>query len=53
MKTTLGVFQDAFVEALYQRPAAELQAVTEQAGFGVYRNTVLKGCIDALAHQTY
>lgn len=48
MKTTLGAFQDAFVEALYQHPAAPLQAITEQVGFGVYRNTVLKGCIDAL-----
>lgn len=48
MKTTLGAFQDAFVGALYQRPAAELQAVTQQAGFSVHRNTVLKGCIDAL-----
>lgn len=48
MKVCLGAFQDAFVEALYQRPAEPLQAVAEQAGFGVYRNTVLKGCIDAL-----
>lgn len=48
MKTSLGVFQDAFVEALYQRPAPALQSVTTQAAFEVYRNTVLKGCIDAL-----
>ncbi|WP_236174195.1 HvfC/BufC N-terminal domain-containing protein [Pseudomonas pseudonitroreducens] len=49
MKTSLGAFQDAFVAALYQRPAPELQAVTTQAAFQVYRNTVLKGCVDALS----
>lgn len=48
MKTSLGVFQDAFVDALYQRPAPALQAVTAQPAFEVYRNTVLKGCVDAL-----
>lgn len=48
MKTSLGAFQDAFVEALYQRPAAELQAIAAQPAFEVYRNTVLKGCVDAL-----
>lgn len=44
----LGQFQDAFVEALYQRPAPSLQDLTAQPAFAVYRNTVLKGCIDAL-----
>lgn len=48
MKSSLAAFQDAFVEALYQRPAPALRAVTAQAAFEVYRNTVLKGCIDAL-----
>lgn len=48
MKTSLGAFQDAFVQALYQPQATPLPALTEQAGFNVYRNTVLKGCIDAL-----
>lgn len=48
MKTSLGRFQEAFVEALYQRSPPGLQGLTEQAGFSVYRNTVLKGCTDAL-----
>ena len=48
MKRTLGQFQDAFIDALYQRPAPELDALTSQAAFAVYRNTVLKGCVDAL-----
>lgn len=48
MKTSLGTFQDAFVEALYRRPAPALQGLTTQAAFEVYRNTVLKGCVDAL-----
>ncbi|KXK67214.1 hypothetical protein BC89_33670, partial [Pseudomonas monteilii] len=48
MKTALGAFQDAFVYALYQRTAPELQSVTAQAAFEVYRNTVFKGCVDAL-----
>lgn len=48
MKTSLGSFQEAFVEALYQRSPPGLQGLTEQAGFSVYRNTVLKGCTDAL-----
>jgi hypothetical protein len=48
MKSSLGVFQDAFVEALYQRPAPGLHAITSQAAFEVYRNTVFKGCVDAL-----
>lgn len=58
---TLGQFQDAFAHALWQptpapgdHPSAEppppawLQAITCQPGFSVYRNTVLKGCVDAL-----
>lgn len=48
MKRSLGQFQDAFIDALYQRPAPELEALTAQPAFAVYRNTVLKGCVDAL-----
>ena len=48
MKSTLGQFQDDFIEALYQRPAPTMADLTEQAGFSVYRNTVIKGCSDAL-----
>lgn len=48
MNTALGAFQDAFVEALYQRPAPTLQSLAAQPAFEVYRNTVLKGCVDAL-----
>lgn len=44
----LGQFQDAFVEALYQRPAPALADLSAQPAFAVYRNTVLKGCVDAL-----
>ncbi|UXH37845.1 MULTISPECIES: DNA-binding domain-containing protein [Pseudomonas] len=48
MKTALGAFQDAFVEALHRRPVPALRSLTAQSGFEVYRNTVLKGCVDAL-----
>jgi len=48
MNLTLGQFQDAFVEALYQRPAPSLDNLTGQAAFAVYRNTVLGGCVEAL-----
>ncbi|MEE1926120.1 DNA-binding domain-containing protein [Pseudomonas sp. 148P] len=44
----LAQFQDAFVEALYQRPAPALADLSAQPAFTVYRNTVLKGCVDAL-----
>lgn len=44
----LNAFQDAFIEALYQRPTALWQDVSQQPAFAVYRNTVLKGCVDAL-----
>ncbi len=50
----LGRFQDAFVEALNARAAAPIAAwlpdgETEPAGLAVYRNTIAKGCVDALA----
>jgi hypothetical protein len=50
----LGAFQDAFVEALVARTAAPIAAwlpegEAEPAGLAVYRNTIAKGCVDALA----
>lgn len=48
MNMTLAQFQDAFVEALYLRPAPALQALSRQPAFAVYRNTVLNGCVEAL-----
>ncbi|MFV3290360.1 DNA-binding domain-containing protein [Pseudomonas sp. NY11955] len=48
MTLTLGQFQDAFVEALYHRPAPQLAAVASQAAFAVYRNSVLAGAVEAL-----
>jgi hypothetical protein len=48
MKQSLSQFQDAFVEALYDPEADRLTLLTEQPGFTVYRNTVMKGAVDAL-----
>ncbi|MNB83139.1 hypothetical protein PS726_01860 [Pseudomonas fluorescens] len=48
MKPSLESFQDAFVDALYGAESSEMMALTRQPGFAVYRNTVLKGAIDAL-----
>lgn len=48
MKQSLGQFQAAFIEALYQRPAPQLTELTGQEAFAVYRNTVMAGCVDAL-----
>ena len=54
-RAELGQFQDDFVQALWALPDAPanalppgLRALASQPGFAVYRNTVLKGCIDAL-----
>jgi hypothetical protein len=45
----LAAFQDAFAAALLaDEPAALAPRLAAQPGFAVYRNTVLKGCIDAL-----
>lgn len=54
----LSHFQDAFSAALFQGDTVDgtsdpteikaIQALQAQPGFSVYRNTVLKGCIDAL-----
>ena len=51
MTAPLAQFQQAFAQALWspQTPAdATLQALTAQPAFAVYRNTVMKACIDAL-----
>ena len=52
--SALGTFQDAFAAALAQRDAAPIAAwlpdgEADPAGLAVYRNTIAKGCIDALA----
>lgn len=47
----LARFQEAFAHALLApdaEPAADIAAIAGQPGFAVYRNTVMKGCIDAL-----
>jgi hypothetical protein len=55
MNVSLGQFQDAFVKALQGIEPGALDeadewvaALTAQPGFAVYRNTVMKGCVDAL-----
>ena len=48
---SLARFQDAFARALAApdtTPAPDVAALTAQPAFAVYRNTVMKGCIDAL-----
>lgn len=45
MNSPIAQFQQSFVAALYGDDAQPLSA---QPGFQVYRNTVIKGCIDAL-----
>lgn len=47
----LARFQDAFADALLAEPGEEdasMAALAAQPAFAVYRNTVMKGCIDAL-----
>ena len=45
----LATFQDAFAAALLApEPATGFRGIASQPGFAVYRNTVMKGCIDAL-----
>jgi hypothetical protein len=51
MSTALSRFQDSFAQALIaQKPdlQSSVAALVSQPGFSVYRNTVMKGCIDAL-----
>lgn len=45
----LAAFQDAFAAALHGAGESTLAAITAQPGFAVFRNTVMKACIDALA----
>lgn len=50
----LARFQDAFADALAGRTAASIAAwlpdsAAELPGLAVYRNTIAKGCVDALA----
>ncbi|MGZ8273478.1 MAG: HvfC/BufC family peptide modification chaperone [Burkholderiaceae bacterium] len=49
----LAAYQDAFAAALLadvpvERASPEIAHLVRQPGFAVYRNTVMKGCIDAL-----
>jgi len=47
----LARFQDGFAQALFAPGVAlapEIAALAAQPAFAVYRNTVMKGCIDAL-----
>jgi hypothetical protein len=51
MSTPLAQFQDAFATALFApQDIADpvVQQLASQPAFAVYRNTVMKGCIDAL-----
>jgi len=51
MPGALARFQDDFARALIEPDAAvthEIAALASQPAFAVYRNTVMKGCIDAL-----
>ena len=48
--STLAAFQRDFATALLGDPASPAaDGLAAQPGFAVYRNTVLRGCIDALA----
>ena len=50
MTPDLARFQAAFADALFAPAAADgpLAALTAQPAFAVYRNTVMKACVDAL-----
>lgn len=51
MTASLANFQDRFAQALFASEAdvgPDISALAHQPGFAVYRNTVMKGCIDAL-----
>jgi hypothetical protein len=55
MDSALTRFQDGFAQALLAPDAdaaaglpPQIAALARQSGFAVYRNTVMKGCIDAL-----
>ena len=51
MSAPLKQFQDDFILALYGAGDAipQLASLSGQPGFAIYRNTVIKGCIDTLA----
>ena len=51
MSASLAAFQDAFAQALLHPHLADeaVASLVAQPTFAVYRNTVLKGCVDALA----
>ena len=51
MSTALHAFQHAFAHALRNRSGHD-GPLARQPGFAVHRNTVMKGCIDAL-HANY
>lgn len=44
----MSAFHAAFIDALRGDAAAKADGFAAQAAFAVYRNTVMKGCIDAL-----
>lgn len=48
MTRSLSQFQHEFIVALYTSDVQHLSAETSQPGFAVYRNTVIKSCVDAL-----
>ena len=51
MNTALSTFQEDFFQALFtphDEAPEHFRGLVEQPGFAIYRNTVLKGCIDAL-----
>ena len=51
MTSAHSQFQQAFAQALFTRQESALpavQALTAQPAFAVYRNTVMKACVDAL-----
>lgn len=51
MSTSHGRFQEAFAAALFSPPATlnpEMARLAAQPAFAVYRNTVMKVCVDAL-----
>ena len=47
MSASLAEFQRDFAQALFA-PAGQAGALAAQPAFAIYRNTVMKGCIDAL-----
>lgn len=48
MNTALSRYHRAFIGAIYGEDSPELAHLLSQPGFAVYRNGVLKACIDAL-----